>query len=692
LNTRSLFLLIALNLWSFSYACSQVTIKGRVVQDKNKEPVPFVHIITDKPLLDTTTDIDGYFNLKVERLPIKLTFSSLGFEKKQVLITSDNSSFVTVVMTREGIKLDEVIILPGENPAHQYILAAIKNKQAHKPDSRPFYQCNTYNKFYYTLNPDKLEEYKEKNSNDNFENFIKNHHLFLMENVSQRTYKQPNKLHEKVLANRVSGIKNPNFIALSGSIQPFSFYDDELDILEKKYQNPLSKSAFRKYFYNIEDTLIHAPGDTTFLISYRPAKGKNFNALKGVLSINTKGFAIENVTAEPYFEELNRIKVHQQYQYDEQNGWFPHQLQAEILFSEFDLLLISKTYVTDVRFEETGKWKHGNVVLEIDEEAGVFADKLLLEYRADSLTEKDLKTYQYIDSLGEAKGFDKRINRYSSLLEGRLPLGKVDLVLSEMLNFNLYERYRLGVGVMTNDKLINGLAIGGYWAYGTGDNAHKYGFLVEKRLGKDKFNNITVSYIDDVQEPGRDDMMLGNDFRERAGYRNFLASHMDRVERLRVSSRFRVFDKMQMELFVNQTNKQFLNNYIFNDRFSEGEGLMQSIELLEAGVNVRIAFREKLIRAFGRKLPIEEKGEVLYLSYIKGINQLGYLFDYNKLSLALKYPFNLKRLGKGEVFVHSGYVDADIPMTELFFGAGTNSSKSPILCQAYLSNDALVFL
>lgn len=667
-------------IFMLSSLSAQERIQGRVLDEKNNEPIPFAHIITDNPMVGTTTDIDGRFTIQVEKLPARITVSNLGYQKKNVLVSPGQQSDLRILLVKEGVSLDEVVVLPGENPAHKYVLKAIANRKQHNPEERPYYHCNTYNKFYYTLSPEEVKKLNEKNSDNGFDDFIRKHHLFLMENVSERSYKKPGKVHERILANRVSGIKNPNFVALSNEIQPFSFYHDEIELLSKVYQSPLSKRSFKKYFYNIEDTLIHAKGDTTFMISYRPAKGRNFNALEGVLSINTKGFALENVTAEPYHEELNMVKLRQQYTYIEEEGWFPEQLYADILFTETQLLLVARTYISNVSFDEQGKWKHRNVILEIDSEAGEKADELLREYRSDSLTQRDMDTYQFVDSVGEAEGFDDKIARYSSLIEGRLPIGPIDIMLNRVLNFNLFEGYRLGIGLMTNDKLVKGLSVGGYWAYGTGDRAHKYGFMAEQQLGKDRGNKISVSYIDDVMEPGRDDRFLGNDFAQRKSYRDFLASHMDRVQKMSFAGQVRILGKIQTEFFTNRFQKTFQNEYLFGIRDTEGRGvLVNDFEMLEAGVNVRIAFQEKLIQAFDRKVPVEERGMVLYLHYSRGLSLLDHDFEFNRLMAAFKTPINLGPLGRAEFFAQAGYVDAHIPSTELFYGTGTNSRNIPFI-------------
>src|SRR5205823_4082031 len=71
-----------------------------------------------------------------------------------------------------------------------------------------------------------------------------------------------------------------------------------IDITTTDFVNPVSPNSWDKYFFNVEDTLFNG-ADTVFVVSYHPEKGKHFSSLKGILEINTDGYAIQKVTAEP---------------------------------------------------------------------------------------------------------------------------------------------------------------------------------------------------------------------------------------------------------------------------------------------------------------------------------------------------------------------------------------------------------
>src|SRR5690606_4017632 len=97
------------------------------------------------------------------------------------------------------------------------------------------------------------------------------------------------------------------------------------------YFNPIALGGVKRYFFLIEDTTIVGT-DTTFMISFRPRPGVTTEALQGKLYINTNGFAIEKVIAEPANEsEIDfYVKIIQEYKLIEGKKWFPVDLKTKV--------------------------------------------------------------------------------------------------------------------------------------------------------------------------------------------------------------------------------------------------------------------------------------------------------------------------------------------------------------------------
>lgn len=102
----------------FTEALAQTgTVKGRVFNKTNNEPLPFVNIIIDgKPTQGATTDIDGNYTIKgIVPGYIRLVASSVGFKKEiteDFLVTNTHAVYEDIGMTEEVITLKDVEVKP----------------------------------------------------------------------------------------------------------------------------------------------------------------------------------------------------------------------------------------------------------------------------------------------------------------------------------------------------------------------------------------------------------------------------------------------------------------------------------------------------------------------------------------------------------------------------------------------------
>ena len=199
-------------------------------------------------------------------------------------------------------------------------------------------------------------------------------HLSIMESVTERQFMRPNRNYEKVIHNRVAGFKEPSFVALVNDVQPFSFYNNHFKIADKLFLNPISPGSTKKYFFNMEDTL-YQQSDTVFIISFHPRKNKNFEGMEGVLYINSRQYAIQNVIASPHDKSFFNMKIEQKYKLINNQQWFPEQLNFEMEAAKYPspflrLLVEGRSYIYEVDIAPSLSKKNFNEnLIEIDEEA-----------------------------------------------------------------------------------------------------------------------------------------------------------------------------------------------------------------------------------------------------------------------------------------------------------------------------------
>ena len=117
----------------------------------------------------------------------------------------------------------------------------------------------------------------------------------------------------------------------------------------------------------------------------------------------------------------------------------------------------------------------GSVVVDVNPEAAHRDPEYWMNYRIDSLSQKEINTYDFVDSISKEANLDKAAKTFESLITGKIPWGYIDLDINRFLKYNSYEGFALGVGVHTNDRVSQVFKIGGFVRYGFKDKAFKYG-------------------------------------------------------------------------------------------------------------------------------------------------------------------------------------------------------------------------
>lgn len=366
---------------AFLFVCPNAlaqSIKGSIVDSNTGQGLPFVSILLKGGQSGTLTDIDGKFQLPVPSPEgAELQISYLGYQPQTIALSIfPDKEKIIIKLKAQAVSLQEISVKAGENPAHRIIKNANRNRDKNNPEKMHSFSYNAYTKFFVTADVKASIDsvYTNDTTPSAVEKFFKKQHLLLIESVTKRDFLHPDKNHETVLASRVSGFKNSPFALLATQLQSFSFYNDFVTVLDQKYINPISTGSTRKYLFLIEDTL-YDNKDSVFVISFRPRKNSNFEGMKGVLYINTNGYAIQNVIAEPERKDDGiSIKIQQKYAFMEGKQWFPVQLNTDWIWknsvagskegkSKANLKAVSRSYIKDIELNPelkkrySVKWK-----------------------------------------------------------------------------------------------------------------------------------------------------------------------------------------------------------------------------------------------------------------------------------------------------------------------------------------------
>lgn len=659
------------------------SVIGKMVDAKSGETLPFVSIIEQGTVNGTYSDIDGFFTLQLTDTSNAILISLVGYES----ITIPNYRAATAVMelTPKSNLLGEITIRPGVNPAERIMANAITNKKRNNPESDLAFTYDSYNKLIFggeidsTLMRDTAQFNALSKETKETYNWLNDQYLFLMESITHRKFCPPNHSEETIIANRVSGLKMTDLFLLGTQLQSFSFYGESVELLDVKYMSPLADNAINKYLFQLEDTTFIG-ADTVYAISFQPRSKKNFPSMVGMLYINTNGYAIQNVVAEPAKVGGFSIKIQQQYAWLENKKWFPLQLNSNLSFDStmwigsVPMIGQGRSYIKNIKLNADLKpTDFTPVTLQMMANAANQPDSLWNQYREHALDEKELKTYHVVDSIGKEIHLDRRVKALEALTTGQLNLGYINFDLRQLFNYNAYEHFRLGAGLRTSHRVSEKFSLGGYAAYGFGDKAWKYGADALIHVYRLRNCWLKLEYTNDLQEMGGNHILPDREGFFTPHLYPLFISRMDRREKEEVSFNCRVLGNLTANVFANHQVVRTFGDYAFVQRPVEEVSLnTHTFDLAETGVRLRYAPGERLVRTSTKEIRLGGRFPIFTMCITRGWNNLYHGdFNYQRIDARIDKTFNIQNIGKLSVVAQGGHCGEDVPLSMLYNAQGT---------------------
>lgn len=650
------------------------SVNGTVTDSVTKQKLAFVNIIVnDDGTFGTTTDIDGNFNIKSSDEIQKLTFSYVGYKKKTVSIDNLNHKTNKISLTPVSYKLDEVVFYAGENPAHRIIDNVVKNRNRNNPEMLDYYSFTIYDRMIFTVDTTEVAD----SVFADFGKLWRDNDLMVMETVSEIYHKKPNKNKREIKANIVSGLKNPMYFYVLDGTQSTHFYDEFITVYEKNYVNPITPGSKSRYFFGLESVMPTANGDTLYIISFKPRRGATFDALKGVMTITSDGWAIVNVKAEAA-DKTNTldVKIQQLYSKINDSVWFPVQLNTDIIFlrmlaydnameiglgnpdnTNTSLNGIGKSYISNINITEPiDNKKFGSTDIELAEDSGTKDETFWRYYRNDSLNQRIINTYRLVDTIMEDAGIDldNLMNATSSILkDGSIPWGKFNIGLSDLINYNLANKFYLGLGLSTNEKMSKTLRFGGYFGYWFGPKHANYGGDIDIKFNRKQDFGLRLSFGHIYQAFGDYGFMNGpNNPLNEGNFKDFYIkwTTLNTTASAELSTRFL------------KVCKAFVTFGLHDKVFFDETYRLSTLEF-----KLRIAPGERYMLTNKGLVTLEQGKPVIWLSYQKGLKgAFDCPFNYDKLQAQLTYSWLTRYIGKTTIVLQAGYIFGDTPIFENF--------------------------
>lgn len=660
------------------FGVAQIQLTG-VVNDNYDKPVSFASISASHNV-GTVSDLNGRFELKLSK-PDTVTIYFLGFKPHKFFVNKSRNYIIK--LKPKSFLLEEVVVFPGINPADTIMQNVIAKRDEHNPQNLPSYRYTAYNKFTIEVNRDTLQYYADRTNVPPQVNalikFSEKTNLFVSEAISEKYYKKPNKLHEHILTTNISGFRDPAFAILGGQLHSLSCYEDFFSIGNLKYVNPVSPNAEKKYLFLLKDTLFNTETGDVYVITFRPKPGKTFSGMYGMLYIDAEDYAVKRIVAQPAsLSSKLSIVVKQEYQKLLDKYWFPKRLQSNLYFYDkvienIDPLPLMTGYAkTDIVNPGIGIEIPKNVlrnqfILSYAEDAAIPNDSLFLAYRTDSLGIKDINTFEFMDTIMDKPGIRILTKLPEILAKGVIPIGYFNLKLSEVIGFNFQERWRLGVSLMTNSRVLKWASIGGKVIYSTEEDTLRYAARLHLNPFQSGVFRVKYQYQNETSEKGA--FHYYEPYRpEFYNYRKFVFRELNYIEGHEIAL------ELEYPRFVNIRLKGYSENYNLSHTAIDtafGDFTRSALRF-----DLRYAPGEKLLNMGRYRIRNAAGWPAINVSFEQGIREKQSDVLYKKIFAELNYNHNTRFYGTLRLKGRAGWLEGDVPLELLYNSKG--SAKMPL--------------
>ena len=667
----------------------ETIITGKITDSKRNEAIPFANIYFNGTTTGTISDFEGNYILQTIEKVDSLTVSCVGYTSKIKFVREGVQQKLDFQLNPSNTFLSEIIVKPGENPAHRIVRAAMENKKIYSIENLDSYQSEAYSRTEVSMN-NISERFKQRRSmkplKPLFDSLMVSSGedgslvlpIMVSETMSDIYYlKNPPRRKEILKASKVIGVgveHTYEFISqvVGTSFHEYNFNSNWLKILDKNVMSPIATGGFNYYKYYLTDSLF-INGHFCYEIQIVPKRTTDV-VFHGTMWIQDTVFALKRIAVEiKKSADLNFIeeyKVQQDLRMVSENIWGPFKTRVLVDFSQLSdstfgmlgkFLLVNRKYKID-KSEDLRFYKEK---LEVEYDAYDKAEDYWQAIRPEKLTETEQDINNKIDSIKKFPRVKTYIEVIETLVYGYYRLGKVEMGPYLLIyGNNVVEGNRFRLGFRTNADFSRNWILKGYLAYGTKDNKLKYSATVERFLSRKNWTKVGVTYKYDVEGLGVIDRFfeINNLFT--------LSTQVGLIDKMRETRLSRIWFESDVFRGFNQkislTKDYFapLGNYVF-EYFTDDSKTTRSstINITELTFVTRYSPRETFIVSNNQRIGIGgQQSPAITVSYTLGLKGfLGGDFNYHKLSLKISQKVKLFALGRFRYEVEASMVFNQLP-------------------------------
>jgi hypothetical protein len=662
-----------------------ITISGNVYDEKTKQPILYATIFIKNTEYGTNTDESGAFKIQTKASNDTILISYVGYVTDTLLLSDAPSQHYNIYLLPSDISLGEVIIKPREEPAKVLMKKVIEHKKENDYYSIDAYKVRAYTKIELDLGNIILSEEKDtskiKRKTSPYEVLLdhidttndETNYLpfFFTETLSDLYYREsPKTRKEVIVASRTSGINNASASQILGNYyEQYNIYNNYWFVINKNVVPPVTDAW--NFFYRVELTDSAFIGDYwCYKIEFSPRQ-KQENVFEGYMWIADEDFAVKEVymslDRSANINYYKRAEFYQEYEKVDGKHWV---LKRDKILGEFlplqnssSVIVRKSTHYTTYSFkpdvfEEVVKLRddivYNDSVINNDE-------NFWASVRPEQLNSNEHGVYQLVDSLQNIGSFMTVVDVYNTLMYGYWNLGYVRIgPFANMVSSNEVEGLRMRLGVKTGDLISKRMSIGGYLAYGTKDQAFKYGSEFNLVINKKPWQQFKFTYEHDLDVSSNEGVTFGED--------NILSGFYRRRETpQKILNHEKLRGHYEKDWIWGLSNSITLTSERINPLFdiyyyNQKDSLVTEINNAELDLGFRFAYREKFLFDNYRRYSLGTSYPVFTFHYKMGIPDLGGSdFNYKSFQVSLEDYFLLGSFGGTTYSIKAGKVYGILP-------------------------------
>lgn len=694
---KKLFILIVVFFTLIHNGFGQTKVSG-IVLDNSNQPIPYANIVFKGSNSGVVSNEDGRFYIESPNNYSELIVSFIGFPDKIVKLPKLVNFDFKVILT-EGNTLKEVKIFAGKtskknNPALDILRKIWERRRKNGLKMFKQYQYEKYEKVEFDMNTIdsafmkskifKGMEFVFKNVDTSRVTGKTYLPIFINESLTDFYGDNENKRSKEILkANKNSGLGSGNGVNMfiKDLYNDYDIYDNYLNLFDKSFTSPLSKTGIDVYNYVLADTAV-IDNKLCYNIVFYPRR-KNELTFKGDFWVNDTTFAIKKITmAITKSANINWVKdiyLEQEFEVLNDSVFLP---TRDYMMSDFALRKKEEskgvygkrtTLYRNFKFNEKKPDKfYKDEINYIDNAVYTRSDDYWDENRFEKLNKDERKIYAMIDTLKTVKRFKQLYSLVSILGSGYIEIPKWHLdygPIFSTVGFNEVEGWRLRAGGRTYFGPNDLWRIQGYTAYGFEDNKFKYGISGKWMI--DKKNRIILSGGNrrDVEQIGASltstNDVLGRSYASSGLFTTGANGKLTSINLTTLAAEIEPIKNVTFQLGFSYRTLESASDTFKLDYFTDATLTNTKSKVTQSELNVQIEMtpKKKTIGYGVERRDIDSPFSRIFINYGQGFK--GFInsdFDYQKIQLYYKQPVVIGAIGRSNFTMELGKTFGQVPL------------------------------